>query len=175
MVFTMANADECKNFSTSDLLKLNQEIVSAIKIKKYLNAKNSAALTICILENLNSDEKFNYENYYHDAHQLLGLIAFMDNDIELASKELLKSIREEKKDSILSSYGPRGELARLLISKGLKKYVIEYLRLAISISFFKEGENSRGQMECCLNSLKKDGKCIILEKDPDNWINFCSK
>lgn len=116
------------------------------------------------------ERRYEYEDDWHDAHQLLGLIAFVQNDFETSKEELKKSINKEKKGSVISSFGPRGELARLLLKNNYTKEVKDYLESAISISFSKKGENSRGQIECCLEKIKSKANCNISEINPDHWI-----
>lgn len=167
--------DSCEYIESDQITTVNKNISLAISKKEYTNTQlyRDAINTICSIEKLSSDNRYNYEHEWHDAHQLLGLVAFNQNDLEKAKIELLKSINRGKKSAVISSFGPHGELARLLLAKGFNKEVMQYLELSISISLSEKGENSRGQMECCLEKIRNNKNCNISESYPDHWFNLC--
>ncbi|GIV18020.1 MAG: hypothetical protein KatS3mg022_3455 [Armatimonadota bacterium] len=73
----------------------------------------------------------------HIAHTVLGKVALHRGDIEAAKKHLLDSARVSG-SPVLSSFGPDFTLAKVLLQRGERQAVIEYLNLCER--FWKSGK-----------------------------------
>lgn len=76
-------------------------------------------------------DDWNYGNAIHHGHRFLGQTALMRNDLAAAKSELIQSAQTPGSPQ-LNSFGPNMHLARLLIERGEKDVVVEYLGMCRS-------------------------------------------
>jgi len=114
------NADtECERFYS-----LNNDAKSHFDAKKYAEARKYANELLLLADNYTKN--WNYGNAIYDAHYILGRLAILDNDINLAKKHLFAAVKTPGSPQ-LNSFGPNMALAKDLLEKGQKEAVIEFL------------------------------------------------
>ena len=67
----------------------------------------------------------------HAGHHILGFVACREGDYTKASEHLMSSVRGVW-SPVLASFGPRMDLARILLDRGAVDAVLEYLALCSS-------------------------------------------
>jgi hypothetical protein len=103
---------------------LNDAAKKSFEAKDYTKAEQYAR------ELLNLSEKYpkdwNYGNAVYDSHMVLGRLALVNNDMQLAKEHLFLSASTPGSPQ-LDTFGPNLSLAKDMLEKGQRDSVIEFL------------------------------------------------
>lgn len=133
-------------------------------------AKDYSAKLVAIAEKTKSQAGFGpsrMADAIHISNIVLGRIAFDDGNLEKAKEHLLAAGKIEKPSATLASFGPNMSLAKMLLEKGERAAVIQYLDLCAG--FWK---NEKGRLEKWKKTVN-DGETpdfgASLLYDTDSW------
>lgn len=149
---------------------LDDQAAMAMELDELELAKKTAEEMLTLNTDLKS---WNYGNVIHRANTILGRVALRRNDLEKAKQYLIQSGKTPGSPQ-LNSFGPSFTLARVLLEKGQKETVLEYLDLVavfwanpeIKSPPFKKNAEEHAQLLSKWKQQIKDGKI----PDGQHWL-----
>ncbi len=138
----------------------------AYKLKQY---EKCGMLAEQILSSPNA--KLKHQNEWHVAHQLIGLVQLTNNHKTEACRSLLRSVDIET-TPVLSSFGPKFQLASELLKDGERRAVLEYLESCSK--FWQSGQKDLALwwLQIKLGKTPKLEKTGALELFLPRWLNI---
>ena len=121
-------AYELKRGGDSELQTLAELAERAFQAEEYAQATSYADLALARADELSGQLVFSIGNAVHHAHLVLGKLALRQGDVASAREHLLAAGRTPGSPQ-LATFGPNMRLAQLLLERGQKDVVLEYLAL----------------------------------------------
>ncbi len=121
--------------------ELGPAAMAAYESGNYLDAKRFAEELKRLTPNYQND--WNYGNAIHTYHSVLGRLAILENDLELASQHLLAAGRTPGSPQ-LDSFGPNMSLAKELLEQHRVEETLTYFELCQDF-----WEMDKGQLSEC--------------------------